>query len=68
MTVDTDQKYQENVEAASNMLCQLKQIYQLNKGHEEMAIPDLEEVLHVSSYPLLESMDFDACISDGVGK
>ena len=53
MTVDIDQKYQEKVEAAAKMLCQLKQRYQLNKGHNEMAIPAVEEVLHVSSYPLL---------------
>ena len=50
------------------MLCKLKQGYQINKGHEEMDIPALEEVLHVSRYPLLESMGFDADISDGVAK
>ena len=32
MTVDTDQKYQEKVEAAANMICQPKQRYHLNKG------------------------------------
>ena len=53
MTVDTDQKYQEKVEAAANMLCRLKQIYQLNKVHDYMAIPEVEEVSHVSRCPLL---------------
>ena len=33
-----------------------------------MDIPDVEEVLHVSSYPLLESMGFDTDIYDGVTK
>ena len=31
MTVDTDQKYQENVEASANILCQLKQRDHINK-------------------------------------
>ena len=63
MTVDTAQQYQETVEADSNILCQLKQIYnwlsiaviicQINKGRENMAIPSVEEVANVSSYPLL---------------
>ena len=44
MTVDTDQKYQEKVEAAVNMICQLKQRYQLNKGHYNIAVPAVEEV------------------------
>ena len=44
MNVDTDQKYQEKVEAAANMICQLKNIYQINKKHEKMDIPDVEEV------------------------
>ena len=56
MTVDTGQKYQEKFEAASKMLCQLKQIDRLNKWNDYMDIPAVEEVLHVSSYPLLESM------------
>ena len=64
MTVDTDQKYQEKVEAAANIIFQLKQIYQLKKGHYDMDIPSVEEVLNVSSYPMLESMGFDADISD----
>ena len=34
MTVYIDKKYQEKVEAAAKMLCQLKQRYQLNKGHD----------------------------------
>ena len=38
MTVDTDQKYQENVKAAANMVFQLKQIDQISKGHDEMDI------------------------------
>ena len=49
MTVDTDKKYEEKVEAAAKMLCQLKQIYHLNKGHDEMDIPEAKEVFHVSS-------------------
>ena len=53
MTVDTDQNQQGEVEASANMLCQLKQRDRLNKGHEETNIPYVEEVLHVSSYPLL---------------
>ena len=53
MTLDTYQKYQEKVEAAANMLIQLKQIDHLNKGHDKMDIPSVEEVPHVSSYPLL---------------
>ena len=53
MTVDTDQKYQEKVEASSNMNCQLKQRYQINKGHDNMYIPDVEEFSRVSSYSLL---------------
>ena len=68
MTVDIDQKYQENFEAASNIICQLKQKYPINKGHDEMDIPDAEEVFHVSIYPPLESMSFDTDISDGVEK
>ena len=50
------------------MIFHMKQRYQINKGHEEMDIPALEEVLHVSSYPLLESMGFDTDIFDGVAK
>ena len=34
MTVDTDQKYQETVEAAANIYFQLKQMNQINKGIE----------------------------------
>ena len=68
MTVDTYQKYQENVEAASNMLCQMKQRYQIVKGGDEIAIPSMEEVLHVSIYPLLDSMGFDTDIYDEVAK
>ena len=68
MTVDTNQKYQEKVETAANMLCQLKQRDQLNKGHGDMDIPAVEEVLNVSSYPLLEYVGFDTDIYDGVAK
>ena len=68
MTVNTDQKYQETVEAAANMLFQLKQMDQLNIGHNNMAIPDVEEVSHVSGYPLLKYMGFDTDISDEVEK
>ena len=52
-TVDIDQQYQEKVEAAANMLCQMKQRDHTNKGHDEMDIPAVEEVLNVSSYPLI---------------
>ena len=53
MTVDTDQKYQESVESAANMPCQMKQKENPNKVHEDMVIPSLEEVLHVYIYPLI---------------
>ena len=53
MNVDTDQKYQEKLEAAANRLCQTKQRDQINKGHRNVDIPSVEEVLHVSSFPLL---------------
>ena len=53
MTVDTDQKYQETVEAAAYMLCQPKQRDQPNKGHGDTYVPAVEDVLHVSSYTLL---------------
>ena len=33
-----------------------------------MAIPAVEEILNVSSYPILESMGFGTDISDGVAK
>ena len=78
MTVETYQQYQETVEAAVNMLCQLKQrtdqlaidiiLCQLNKWYDEMDIPYVEEVAHVSRYPLLESMNFDTGISGLVTK
>ena len=48
MAVDTDQKYQEKVEAAAKMLCKLKQIDHPNKGYGEMPIPAVEKVFHVS--------------------
>ena len=55
MTVETDQKYQETVEAAANILCQMKQtddlmaisiiLCHIKKGHEYLDIPYGEEVL-----------------------
>ena len=68
MIVDTYQKYQEKFEVAANMIHQLKKRYQLNKGHEYMDIPDVEEVSHVSIYHMPESMGFDTYISVGVSK
>ena len=53
MTVDTDKKYREKVEAASNMIFQLKQLDQLNKGYNEMAIPAVDKFVHVSIYPMI---------------
>ena len=50
------------------MICQLKQIDQLNKGHSEMTISAVGVVLRVTIYPLLEYMDFCTDISDGVAK
>ena len=68
MTVYTDQRYQEKDEAAANTIFQMKQIDHLNKGHDDMDVPAVEEVLHVYSYPLLEYMGFNTDISDGVKK
>ena len=68
MTVDTYQKYQEKVEANANILCQIRKKDELNKGHAKMDVPTMEEVSHVSSYPLPESMCFYTNISDGVAK
>ena len=78
MTVETDEQYQEIVEAYFNTVCQLKQIYdllyisiilcRLKKGHYNMAIPDVEEAFHVSSYTILVSMGFDTGISYGFAK
>ena len=53
MTVDTDQKTQEKFKAAAKIMCQLKQRDHPNKGNDDMAIPDVDEVLHMSSYPIL---------------
>ena len=36
MTVDTDQKHQEKVEAPANIICQLKQRDPINKGHDDI--------------------------------
>ena len=66
--VDIYLKYQEKVEPAANMLCKLKHRYNLNKGHGEMATLDVDDVLNVSNYPLLESIGFDTDIYDGVAK
>ena len=46
----------------------MKPRFHLNKGYDEISIPSLEEVMHVSIYPLLESMGFDTDIYDGVAK
>ena len=48
--------------AISIILCQI------NKWHDNLYIPDVEEVVRVTSYPPLESMGFDTDISDGVSK
>ena len=53
ITLDTDQKYQENVEADANMLLLLKQRDQINKGHADMYTPAVEEVSHILIYALL---------------
>ena len=53
MTIYTDQKHQEKVEEAANMIYQPKQRDKLNKENDEMAISAVVEVSHVSSYPLL---------------
>ena len=60
------------------MLFQMKQvydwlaiaivIYHTNKGHANLDITDVEEVAHVSSYPMPEAMYFDTDISDEVAK
>ena len=68
MTVDTYQKYQEKVEAAASMLCQLKQIYQLNTGHEYMAIPSVKEFFSCVQLPSARIYGFLTDISDGVIK
>ena len=41
------------------ILCHIK------KWHAELDIPAVEEVVHVSSYPMMESMGFDTGIYDG---
>ena len=65
MTLNTDQKYQEKVEAAVKTICQLKQTDHLNKDNDKIAIPYVEEFVCVSIYPLLEYIVFDTYISDG---
>ena len=42
MTVDIDQKYQEKVESAVNMIFRLKQRGRLNKLHDKISLPDVE--------------------------
>ena len=59
MTVETYKQYKEKVEAASNIIFQMKQRFnwlaiaiilcQINKGHYYLAIAYVEEVTHVSS-------------------
>ena len=68
MAVDIDQKHHETFEAAANILCQLKKIYQLNKGHYDMDIQAVKKFYCVYSFPLLESIVFDTDIYDGVAK
>ena len=68
MTVDTDQKHQEKVEASANIIYQLKQRDRINKRNDNMDIPSLGGFPHVSSYPLIESMGFDTDIYDGVAR
>ena len=48
------------------MIFQLKQRDQLNKGRDDINLLAVEEVFHVTSYPLPESMGFDTNIYDGV--
>ena len=60
------------------MLCQLKQrddrldisiiIFQIKKWHDGLDIIAVEEVAHVSSYPILESMGFYTGLCVGVAK
>ena len=67
--VETDKQYQEMVEVSDNIIFQLKQrdywlssviiICQLIKWHDEFYTTTLEDVVCVSSYPMLESMCFD---------
>ena len=63
MNVDTYQQYQETVELDANIIFQLKKrddqlsidiiIFQIKKCHDDMDIPDVEEVVYVYIYPLL---------------
>ena len=60
------------------MLCQLKQrddrldisiiIFQIKKWHDGLDIIAVEEVAHVSSYPILGSMGFYTGLCVGVAK
>ena len=43
-------------------------IFQINKGHGNLAITELEEVAHVYSYTILKYIGFDTGIFDGVTK
>ena len=42
MAVYIDNKNQEKVKSADNMFCKMKQRYHLDKGHEDIDIPDVE--------------------------
>ena len=59
-----DQKHQEMFKAVANMICQMKQRYKINKRHDTMDEPSVEEFLHVSIYPILEYMGVDTDIYD----
>ena len=78
MNVETNQQYQETVELYANVIFQLKQRYdklsiyivlcQIKKLRNDMDLPDVEDLVHVSSYPILEYMGFDTGIYDGSAK
>ena len=78
MNVETNQQYQETVELYANVIFQLKQRYdklsiyivlcQIKKLRNDMDLPDVEDLVHVSSYPILEYMGFDTGIYDGFAK
>ena len=78
MTVETDQIYHKTVDADANALFQQKKIsdrlalapihFYIKKGHNDMDIQAVGEVVYMSIYHLLEPMDFDAGISSGVKK
>ena len=51
-----------------NMICQLKQRDNTNKGNDYMDVPSVEEVSRMTIYPLIEYMGFGTDVSDGVAK